>query len=154
LRRRQHPPLPTFRGGLLAEVSNALQERMEGNSSIVPPEHFSLEVKRRGCVHLPSVLQESLYFQSGDRLSVQRNSVSIRLDPYRDILEDLRRSVRESDRWRCLGPFLQRPLTSVGPDGSVAISPDLLELMPGDRVVLEVSTEGPRRALYLYRADA
>lgn len=127
---------------------------MDGHSPVLPPEHFSLEVERPGCVHLPPVLQESLDLQPGALLSVQRNTVSIRLDPYRDLLEDLRRSVRESDRWRYLGPFLQRPLTSVGGDGSIAISPDVMELTPGDRLVLEVSTEGIRRTFYLYRADA
>jgi bifunctional DNA-binding transcriptional regulator/antitoxin component of YhaV-PrlF toxin-antitoxin module len=127
---------------------------MDCHSPLFPPEHFRLEVEGAGRVPLPLAVQEILRLQPGDLLSVRRNTVSLRLDPYRDLLEDLQRSVRESDRWRYLGQFLQRPLTSVGLDGSIEIPPDLLELAPGDRVVLEVSTEALRPALYLYRDDA
>ena len=153
---RRLPPFPAFRGGLLVDVSDrdALYERMDGHVPLVPPEHFRLEVETVGRVSLPPVVQENLHLHPGDLLSVRKNTVSVRLDPYRDLLEDLQRSVRESDRWRYLDQFLQHPLTSIGPDASIEISPDFLELAPGDRVVLEVATEGLRRALYLYRADA
>jgi hypothetical protein len=155
--RRHLPPFPTFRGGgLLVDVSDreALYDWMDGHSPLLPPEHFSLEVERAGRVHLPPVVQESLDLQPGDLFSIRRNAISVRLDPYRDLLEDLQRSVHEVDRWRCLSQFLQCPLTSIGADGSVEIPPDFVELAPGDRVVLEVSTEGLRHALYIYRTDA
>jgi bifunctional DNA-binding transcriptional regulator/antitoxin component of YhaV-PrlF toxin-antitoxin module len=140
----------------LVDVSDreALYDRMDGHSPLLPPEHFSLEVERAGRVHLPPVVQESLALQPGDLLSIRRNAISVRLDPYRDLLEDLQRSVREADPWRYLGQFLQRALTSIGADGGVEIPPNLLKLSPGDRVVLEVSTEGLRHALYIYRTDA
>jgi bifunctional DNA-binding transcriptional regulator/antitoxin component of YhaV-PrlF toxin-antitoxin module len=125
---------------------------MEGHSPFRPSEHFSVGVERAGRVHLPPVVQESLDLQPGDLLSIRRNAISVRLDPYRDLLEDLQRSVREADRY--LGQFLQHPLTSIGADGGVEIPPDFLELAPGDGVVLEVLTEGLRHALYLYRVDA
>ncbi|HEY2290684.1 MAG TPA: hypothetical protein VGM86_08285 [Thermoanaerobaculia bacterium] len=127
---------------------------MDGHFPLFPPEHFSLEVERGGQVHLPPVIRENLDLQPGDLLSIRRNAISVRLDLYRDLLEDLQRSVRESDRWRYLGQFLHRPIASIGADGGVEIPPALLELVPGDLVVLEVSTEGLRHALYLYRADA
>lgn len=148
--------MPAFSGGLLVDVSDrdALNERMDGHSPLFPPEHFRSEVERAGRVTVPPVVQENLNLQPGDQLSVRRNTVSVRLDPYRDLLEDLQRSVREADRWIYLGQFLQNPLTSVELDGSIGIPPDLLELAPGDRVVLEVSTEAFRPALYLYRDDA
>lgn len=132
-------PFPVFSGDLLVDFR---------------PELFRLEVEKAGRVPLPAVVQENLRLQPGDLLSVRKNTVSLRLDPYRDLLEDLHRSVRESDRWPYLSQFLKHPLTSVEPDGSIAITPDLLELAPGDRVVLEVSTEALRPALYLYRDDA
>jgi bifunctional DNA-binding transcriptional regulator/antitoxin component of YhaV-PrlF toxin-antitoxin module len=155
---RKHLPLfPTFRGGgLLVDVSDreALYDRMDGQSPLSPPEHFSLEVEGAGRVHLPPVVQESLDLQPGDLLSIRRNAISVRLDPFRDLLEDLQRSVHGADRERYLGQFLQRALTSIEADGGVEIPPDLLELAPGDRVVVEVSTEGLRHALYIYRTDA
>lgn len=154
--RRRLPLLPLFRGGLLVDISDrdALYERMAGHSPHFPPEHFRMDVERAGRITLPPDVQENLHLQPGDLLSVRKNTVSLRLDPYRDLLEDLQRSVRESDRWRYLGQFLQNPLTSLGSDGSIEIPPDLLKLAPGDRVVLEVSTEPLRAALYLYRDDA
>jgi AbrB family looped-hinge helix DNA binding protein len=147
LTRRRLAPLPTSSGGLL-------HERMDGHSPLFTPEHFRLAVEKAGRVTIPPVVRENLDLQPGDVLSVRRNAVSVRLDLYRDLLGDLQRSVREGDRWSFLDQFLQNPLTSVEPDGSIGIPPNLLELAPRDRVVLEVSTEALRPALYLYRDDA
>jgi hypothetical protein len=140
----------------LVDISNRealYDDLLDGQSPLFPPDTLSLEVEveAEARVHLPPVVQEILDLQPGDLFSIRRNAISVRLDPYRDLLEDLQRSVREADRWRYLGQFLQRPLTSIGADGGVEIPPDLLELAPGDRVVLEVSMEGLRHALYIYR---
>lgn len=150
--RRHLPPFPIFRGGgLLVDVSG--REALY-DLPLFLPATLSLEVEAEGRVHLPPVVQESLELRPGDLLSIRRNAISVRLDPYRDLLEDLQRSVHEADRGRYLGQFLERTLTSIGADGGVEISPDLLKLAPGDRVVVEVSTEGLRHALYIYRTDA
>lgn len=135
----------------MVEISNleALYDSL--NDQLFPPDTLSLEVGAAGRVHLPPMIQDLLNIRPGDLFSIQRNAVSVRLDPYRDLLEDLQRSVRKADAWRYLAQFLQRPLTSIETDGGVEIPPDLLELAPGDRVVVEVSTEGLRHALYVYR---
>src|SRR5947208_1124536 len=111
--RRRLPPFPTFRsGGALVDISNreALYDLLDGQSPLFPPDTLSLEVEAEGRVHLPPVVQEILDLQPGDLFSIRRNAISVRLDPYRDLLEDLQRSVREADPWRYLGQFLQRAL--------------------------------------------
>ncbi len=118
------------------------------------PEYFRLEIEAEGFLPFPEELRESLGLEPGALLSLTRNDISIRLDLYTELLEDLRRSVKPPNRWRCLEQFISRTLTSVGADGRVAIPPDFLALHPGDRVVLEVVTQGLGHTLYLYRADA
>jgi bifunctional DNA-binding transcriptional regulator/antitoxin component of YhaV-PrlF toxin-antitoxin module len=115
------------------------------------PERFSLEVRAEGRIPLPPIVRESLGLEPGVLLSLTRNAISVRLDPYDDLLEDLQRSVKEPKGWRYLEQFLRRTLTSVGPDGSVALPPGFLALRSGDLISLEVATEGLRHSLYIYR---
>jgi hypothetical protein len=120
-----------------------------------PLDTLSLEVEAEGRVHLPPAVVESLGLESADLLSLTtRNAISVRLDPYKYLVEDLRRSVQQPQQWCYHEQFLQRTLTSLGSDGSAAIPPEVLRLTPGDLLTLEVVTEGLRRALYIYRADA
>lgn len=118
------------------------------------PGRFDLVVEAEGRLDLPPVVTEELGFEPGDLLSLTRNEISVRLDPYRDLLRDLQRSVKEPNNWRFLEQFLRRTLTSVGFDGSVAIPLGLLALHPGDRLFLEILAQGLGHTLYLYRADA
>jgi hypothetical protein len=127
---------------------------VEGPSQVFLPESYRLKIESEGCVLLPEELRESLDLEPGALLSLARNDISIRLDLYSELLEDLQRSVRPPNRWRCLEQFISRTLSSVGVDGSVAIPSHLFALHPGDRVVLEVLTQGLGHTLYLYRADA
>jgi bifunctional DNA-binding transcriptional regulator/antitoxin component of YhaV-PrlF toxin-antitoxin module len=126
---------------------------MTARTALLSNELFSLEVESDGQVHLPASVRESLGVEPGDLLSLTRNAISVRLDPYKDLLEDLQRSVKEPGNWRFLEQFLRRTLASVGADGGVAIPPGFLTLRAGDRFVLEVVAEGFRHALYAYRAD-
>lgn len=121
---------------------------------ILVPEHHVLAVEAEGIVPLPPRVQEALGLEPGDLLALTRNQISIRLDLYGELLEDLRRSVKPPNRWRCLEQFLRRTLASVGADGSVAIPPAFMALQAGDRLVLEVMTQGLSHTLYIYRADA
>jgi hypothetical protein len=116
-------------------------------------DRFSLEVEAPGLLLLPLSVRERLRLEPGALLSLTRNVISLRLDPYQDLLDDLHRSVREPNGWSCLEPFLQKTLTAVGADGTVYFPRDLLELRAGDLISLEVVTEGLRHALYLYRND-
>lgn len=118
------------------------------------PEHFRLEVEAEGQVLVPQAVREILGLEPGDYLALSRNTISVRLDPYKEILEDLQLSLKEPGKWSYLEPFLRGTLTSLGSDGSVALPPNVLELHPGDRISLEIATEGLRPALYVYRADA
>lgn len=117
------------------------------------PESFRLEVEAEGLLPLPEELRESLGLEPGTLLSLTRNEISIRLDLYTELLEDLRLSVKPPNRWRCLEQFISRILSCIGVDGSVAIPPNLFSLRPGDRLVLEVFTQGLCHSLYVYRAD-
>lgn len=112
---------------------------------------FGLEVEAEGQIHLPTAVQKRLGLEPGDLFSVTKYAISIRLDPYEDLLEDLRRSVKKPGDWRFIEQFLRRTLTSLMADGGVAIPAKLLALKPGDRFVLEVAEEGFRHALYVYR---
>jgi len=127
---------------------------VEGPSPVFFPESFRLEIESEGFLPLPEELRARLGLELGALLSLTRNDISIRLDLYIELLEDLRLSVKPPNRWRCLEQFISRTLTSVGADGSVAIPSDLFALHPGDRVVLEVFTQGLGHTLYLYRDDA
>jgi AbrB family looped-hinge helix DNA binding protein len=123
-------------------------------SALLSHAQLNLEVESDGQIHLPAAVRETLGLEAGDLFSLTRNAISIRLDPYKDLVEDLQRSVQGPARWRFLEQFLRRTLASVGADGSVAIPPKLLPLRAGERLVLEVVAEGFRHALYVYRADA
>jgi bifunctional DNA-binding transcriptional regulator/antitoxin component of YhaV-PrlF toxin-antitoxin module len=123
-------------------------------SSLLSHAQLNLEVETDGQFRLPAAVRETLGLEAGDLFSLTRNAISIRLDPYKDLLEDLQRSVKEPGNWRFLEQFLRRTLTSVGADGGVAIPPKFLALHAGDPLVLEVVAEGFRHALYIYRADA
>lgn len=118
------------------------------------PEHHELAVAADGTVPLPPSIQEALGLGPGDLLSLTRNQISIRLDLYGELLEDLWLSVKPPNRWRCLEQFLRRTLVSVADDGSIAIPPELMTLHAGDRLVLEVLSQGLSHILYVYRADA
>jgi len=155
-RRKQLPDLPTFNsGGERVDVSDreALYDRLDGLTPILPPDHFALETEAEGRLPLPPAVRESLGLEPGDLLSLTRNEISVRLDLYGELLDDLRRSVKEPQNWRWLEQFLRRTLTAVGEDGSVAIPPELLALRPGDRLVLEVVQQGLGHTLYAYRTD-
>jgi hypothetical protein len=115
---------------------------------------LNLEVETDGQVHLPASVRETLGLEAGDLFSLTRNAMSIRLDVYKDLVEDLQRSVKGPANWRFLEQFLRRTLSTVGSDGGVAIPPAFLALRAGDPLVLEVVAEGFRHALYVYRADA
>ena len=118
-----------------------------------PLDTHCLEVEAEGRFHLPPQVVKELDLQPGDLLALTRNSISVRLDPYKDLLEDLQQSVQQPPRWRYLEQFFQPTLTSVGSDGSVAIPPEFLSVTAG-RLTLEVVTEGLRHALYIYRTHA
>ncbi len=117
------------------------------------PGRFDLVVEAEGRIDLPLLVAEELGLEPGDLLSLTRNEISVRLDPYRDLLRDLQRSVKEPSNWRFLEQFLRRDLTSIGLDGSVAIPPVLFAVHPGDRIVLEILAQGLGHTLYVYRAD-
>lgn len=118
-----------------------------------PVETLSLEVEAEGRVHLPAQVLEDLGLEPGDLLALTQNTISVRLDLYKELTEDLRRSVKEPQRWRYLDQFPKRKLTSVESDGSVVIPPEVLRVTPRDRLTLDVVTEGLRSALYLFRDD-
>lgn len=101
---------------------------MEDPSPILLPESYRLEIRSEGLVPLPPELSESLGLEPGTLLSLTRNDISIRLDLYTELLEDLRLSVKPPNRWRCLEQFLSRTLTAVGADGGVALGKELMAL--------------------------
>lgn len=120
-------PLPAFSGDLLVDVSDrdAIYDGMDSQSPILPSQHFSIEVETEGRIFLPPFVQKVLDLQPDDLLSVRPNTVSVRMDPYRDLLVDLQQSVRPgSAGWRYLSQVLQHPLTSVELGGSLEIPPD------------------------------
>jgi hypothetical protein len=146
-------PLPTFHsGGSRGDISDrdALYEAMEGASPL--SERYELAIEEEGRLAFPPGVQAALKLEPGDLFSLTRNRISIRLDRYSGLLEDLRRSVKSP--WRCLEQFLGRNLVAVGPDGSVAIPPALMPLPSGEKIVLEIMPQGLRHVLYIYPADA
>jgi hypothetical protein len=147
------PPLPTFdSGGSRVDVSDrdTFYEAMEGVSPL--SERYELAIEVEGRFDFPPGVQEALRLVPGDLFSLTRNQISIRLDLYSELLEDLRSSVKSP--WRCLEQFLGRNLVAVGLDGSVAIPPDLMPLPRGEKIVLEIMPQGLQHVLYIYPADA
>jgi hypothetical protein len=113
---------------------------------------YELAIAAEGRFDFPPGVQEALRLAPGDLFSLTRNRISIRLDRYSELLEDLRRSV--TSPWRCLEQFLGRNLAAVEADGSVAIPSEFMPLPRGERFVLEIMPHGLQHILYLYPADA
>ena len=113
-------------------------------------EQFELVVEFPGRVTLPPEVRAALGLEPGDLFSIERNTLSLRLDSYRELLADWGTSSLP-DRWR--KEFFQRPQTTLEGNGVLPIPSDLLPLAEGDRLVLEVVTKGLSHELYLYRAE-
>ena len=113
-------------------------------------EQFELVVEVPDRVTLPPEVRAALGLEPGDRFSIERNPVSLRLDSFRELEADWRASSLP-DHWR--EEFSQRPQTALDGDGSLPIPSDLLPLPEGDRLVLEVVTKGLSHELYLYRVE-
>jgi hypothetical protein len=112
-------------------------------------EQFELVVEIPGRVTLPPEVRAALGLELGDLFTIERNTLSLRLDSYRELLADWGASL--PDCWR--EEFFQRPQTTLEEDGVLPIPSDLLPLSEGDRLVLEVVTKGLSHELYLYRAE-
>jgi bifunctional DNA-binding transcriptional regulator/antitoxin component of YhaV-PrlF toxin-antitoxin module len=117
------------------------------------PEPFIVWVNPEGLVPIPAQVSEELGLESGELFAVTRLAISVRLERFRELHEDLRDSVRGEEPSLSLeGVSRQRAVAREG--GGVGISLKLLGLRPGDKVAVELAEEGVRRALYIYRADA
>jgi hypothetical protein len=111
-------------------------------------EQFELVVEIPGRVTLPPEVRAALGLEPGDRFSIERNPVSLRLDSFRELEADWLASSLP-DHWR--EEISQRPQTALERDGALPIPSDLLSLPEGGRLVLEVVTKGLSHELYLYR---
>lgn len=121
-----------------------------GTNPLGLAEQFELVVVAAGRVVLPLEVRSAMGLEPGDRFSLTRNPVSLRLDSYRELEADWCASSLP-DCW--LEEFLKRPQTAVETDGSVTLPPDLLCLAEGDRLVLEVVTMGLSHELFLYPVE-
>lgn len=111
-------------------------------------EQFELVVEIPGRVSLPPEVRAALGLEPGDRFSIERNPMSLRLDSFRELEADWRASSLP-DHWR--EEISQRPQTALEGNGALPIPSDLLPLPEGGRLVLEVVTKGLSHELYLYR---
>jgi hypothetical protein len=132
--------------------AEGVADAMESCRSLGVAEQVAFVIRSEGRVHLPLRVRESLGLEPGDFFAISRNPISLRCDLYRELLEDLQRSIRDTNGGLSLERFLRYTLVAVGDGGSLVIPPQLLPLHPGDRMVLEVAAEGLARTLYLYRA--
>lgn len=121
-----------------------------GTNPLGLAEQFELVVVAAGRVVLPPEVRAALALEPGDRFSIERNPVSLRLHSFRELEADWRESSLP-DHWR--EEFSQRPQTALETDGSLTLPPDLLFLAEGDRLVLEVVTMGLSHELFLYSVE-
>jgi hypothetical protein len=121
-------------------------------SSLADAEKLQVVVEAEGRLPVPAAFWQALGLAPGDLLVLTRNALSIRLDPFRELVQDLEGSVKSgAGRW--LDSIRECPRVPVGADGSLPIPPELLALPPGDKFMLEVVTRGLRSTLYVYRFD-
>ncbi len=113
-------------------------------------EQFELVVEIPGRVTLPPEVKAALGLEPGDRFSIERNPVSLRLDSFRELEADWRASSLP-DHWR--EEISQRPKTALEEDGALPIPSDLLILLEGDRLVMEVVTKGLSHEIFLYPVE-
>jgi hypothetical protein len=116
-------------------------------SALLSHAQLNLEVESDGQVHLPAAVRETLGLEAGDLFSLTRNAMSIRLDLYKDLVEDLQRSVKGPANWRFLEQFLRRTLSTVGSDGGIAIPPKLLAPFSGRIQLQQDASDGRRTRL-------
>ena len=113
-------------------------------------EQFELVVESPGRVTLPPEVRTALGLKPGDLFTIERNTLSLRLESYREMLADWGANSLP-DRWS--NEFFQRPQTTLEGDGALPIASGFLPLAEGDRLILEVVTKGLSHELFLYRAE-
>jgi hypothetical protein len=111
---------------------------------------FSLIAGSGGMLSLPSQLLCALDLSPGDILSLTPGALSLHLHTFREFLSEDWEAVAPEIRGRFLEDFLRRPLVAIEDAGTLRIPPEVLPLGEGDRVTLQVASQGLARVLYLY----